>query len=146
MKAGSVLLSLKTMEILGRRRVTSLGGSCSYLEHKGWLGQSSGFLHCWLQHIHICLGLTPHCSLFAELLYTNKMKQTIQVMANLVIKPTASEKKAMPHAFKVSSWINISSCSLDPQGTSTQPKVPSLLLETCEIDCCYFSNVQGTSY
>lgn len=93
MKAGYVLLSLKTMEILGRRRVTSLGGSCSYLEHKGWLGQSRGFLRCWLQHIHICLGLIPHCSLFAELLYTNKMKQIIKVMANLVIKPTASEKE-----------------------------------------------------
>lgn len=78
--------------------MTSLGGSCSYLEHKGWLGQSSGFLRCWLQHIHICLGLTPHCSLFAELLYTNKMKQTIQVMANLVTKPTASEKEGhAPH-------------------------------------------------
>lgn len=98
MKAENVLLSLKTMEILGRRRVTSLGGSFSYLEHKGWLEQSSGFLRCWLQHIRICLGLTPHCSLFAELLYINKMKQTTQVTANLVTKPTASEKEGCtPH-------------------------------------------------
>lgn len=98
MKAGNVLLSLKTMEILGRKRVTSLGARCSYLEHKGWLGQSSGFLHCWLQHIHICLGLIPHCSLFVEHLYTNKMKQTIQVTENPVIKPTACEKEGhAPH-------------------------------------------------
>lgn len=75
-----------------------MGGSCSYLERKGSLGQSSGFLRCWLQHIHICLGLTPRCSLFAELLYTNKMTQTIQVMANLVTEQPASEKEGhAPH-------------------------------------------------
>lgn len=44
------------------------------------------------------------------------------------------KRKAKPHTFKVSSWISISWCSLDLQGTSMQAKIPGLLLETCEID------------
>lgn len=120
---GKTLLCWKPQNSLGRRD-TSLGGSCSYLEHTGSPGQNNGFLRCWLQHIHICLGPTPRCSLFAELLCTNKMTQDHSRYG----KPgnwtdNLRKGRLCPMLFKVSSWLNILwCCSPDPQGTSTQPQ------------------------